>query len=417
MTPAVPRRLRAFGLLLAIAVLPLTLLVAAPARGVTATPTAMPIGRFNTLTYTKGSLTVVGWTFDPDTPTATVSAHVWINGSTQGMGPANLAHADLAWVYPQAGTLHGYSVTLKTTLAPGNYSICVWGMNTAAGPNADLGCKPLTVLPATSPASMNLTLNQTAATAIRAQAIASHATTAAAFPAGATPAVTLAIATRALLEQALGTRAAPPAVTGVPAYQKVTWKTVVDEQAVMGKAPNLGTYPAQKTGGRTGATYSIASFPGTPYPDSGWPGVGIVGAAPVLPANGKTVQPVIPAFPSGYTPMRAEVAVSAALAQLGTPYVYDAAGPSTFDCSGLTQWAYAKAGLNLYHYTVTQATEGVRVRANQLLPGDLILFGSDLHHVGMYLGAGYMINAPDTGAYVRVDSIASFGDFSLAVRP
>jgi peptidoglycan DL-endopeptidase CwlO len=115
--------------------------------------------------------------------------------------------------------------------------------------------------------------------------------------------------------------------------------------------------------------------------------------------------------------MRAEVAIDAALAHIGDPYVWAAAGPSTFDCSGLTQWAWAKAGVGLGHYTGSQAVQGVRVAANQLLPGDLVLFGRDLHHVGMYLGAGYMLDAPDTGAYIRVDKISWFGDFSLAVRP
>src|SRR5437870_26172 len=84
-----------------------------------------------------------------------------------------------------------------------------------------------------------------------------------------------------------------------------------------------------------------------------------------------------PRGPAGYRKLRAEVAVDTALEQLGKPYVWAAAGADTFDCSGLTQWAWGKAGVDLYHYTGSQAVQGVRVMANQLLPGDLVLFGGD----------------------------------------
>ena len=122
----------------------------------------------------------------------------------------------------------------------------------------------------------------------------------------------------------------------------------------------------------------------------------------MLPGNGRTVRPVLPGYPAGYRKLRAEVAVDNALEQLGKPYVWAAAGADTFDCSGLTQWAWGKAGVDLYHYTGSQAVQGVRVMANQLLPGDLVLFGGDLHHVGMYLGGGSMIHAPHTGSYVQI---------------
>jgi len=112
----------------------------------------------------------------------------------------------------------------------------------------------------------------------------------------------------------------------------------------------------------------------------------------------------------------AGVAVDAALAQLGRPYVWDAAGPSTFDCSGLTLWAWGHAGIGLPHFAADQALAGVRVAPNELLPGDLILFGSGLHHVGLYLGAGFMIDAPDTGDYVKIQRVSDDGDFSIAVR-
>ena len=105
-----------------------------------------------------------------------------------------------------------------------------------------------------------------------------------------------------------------------------------------------------------------------------------------------------------------------ALAQLGRPYVWDAAGPTTYDCSGLTLWAWGHAGIGLPHSAASQALAGVRVTPNQLLPGDLILFGAALHHVGIYLGAGFMIDAPETGEYVTIQRVSDDGDFAIAVR-
>jgi cell wall-associated NlpC family hydrolase len=97
--------------------------------------------------------------------------------------------------------------------------------------------------------------------------------------------------------------------------------------------------------------------------------------------------------------------------------VWNAAGKRTFDCSGLTLWAWGHAGVKLDHYTGTQVHQGVRVTPDELLPGDLLLFGKDLHHVGMFLGAGYMIDAPQTGDYVKIQLVSDMGDFAVAVRP
>jgi cell wall-associated NlpC family hydrolase len=94
-----------------------------------------------------------------------------------------------------------------------------------------------------------------------------------------------------------------------------------------------------------------------------------------------------------------------AMTKLGDPYVYAAAGPNTFDCSGLTMWAYAQVGISLVHYTGTQWTEGVHVSVNQLEPGDLVFFYPDISHVGMYVGDGLMIDAPHTGTVVQIQPI------------
>jgi cell wall-associated NlpC family hydrolase len=112
----------------------------------------------------------------------------------------------------------------------------------------------------------------------------------------------------------------------------------------------------------------------------------------------------------------ARVAVEWAYKELGKPYQWGAAGPDSFDCSGLTQYVWAKAGVYLDHYTGSQWNEGRHVSQSELQPGDLVFFGSDLHHVGLYIGNGNMIEAPHTGANVR---IAPYDrpDYAGAVRP
>jgi len=189
---------------------------------------------------------------------------------------------------------------------------------------------------------------------------------------------------------------------------------------VMGATPNLGgTVPYTGDTG-SGPVLALTPFDGVPS-ETGWPNAGVGtkvrGTAPFLKPNGRTVHPVLPPYRTGYEPLRAEVAVDAAISRLGSPYVWDAAGPDTFDCSGLTLWAWGHAGVALDHYTGHQVHEGQRVDTNELLPGDLLLFGTTLHHVGMYLGAGYMIDAPSTGDYVKIQPVSDDADFAVAVRP
>jgi peptidoglycan DL-endopeptidase CwlO len=113
---------------------------------------------------------------------------------------------------------------------------------------------------------------------------------------------------------------------------------------------------------------------------------------------------------------KAQAAVDAALAELGKPYVWAAEGPDSFDCSGLTLWAWAKAGVELPHNSGMQYAATTRVPARDWEPGDLLFFGSPIHHVGMYIGNGQMVEAPYTGSEVRVVS-AYRTDYVGAGRP
>ncbi|MBA2274669.1 MAG: C40 family peptidase [Actinobacteria bacterium] len=110
------------------------------------------------------------------------------------------------------------------------------------------------------------------------------------------------------------------------------------------------------------------------------------------------------------------LAAEAALSQLGKPYVWAADGPDTYDCSGLTMWAWAHSGVLLPHNSGAQYAATARVAMGDWQPGDLLFFGSPIHHVGMYIGDGNMVEAPYTGAFVQVGS-AMRSDYVGAGRP
>ncbi|MFJ9027239.1 NlpC/P60 family protein [Streptomyces sp. NPDC102274] len=112
---------------------------------------------------------------------------------------------------------------------------------------------------------------------------------------------------------------------------------------------------------------------------------------------------------------RASAAFAAAQSKIGTPYVYGASGPSSFDCSGLTSWAYAQAGVGISRTSQAQANDGARIGMSQLQQGDLVFFYGDLHHVGFYAGNGQVLHAPKPGASVRYESINNM-PFQFGVR-
>jgi cell wall-associated NlpC family hydrolase len=112
--------------------------------------------------------------------------------------------------------------------------------------------------------------------------------------------------------------------------------------------------------------------------------------------------------------------IAYAQAQLGKPYQWGGAGPSSFDCSGLTMRAWQRAGVSLSHYTGAQWGETSRVAISDLRPGDLVFFGSSgagSHHVGLYVGGGQMIEAPRAGVPVRYASIYRSDLVSYGGRP
>ena len=145
-------------------------------------------------------------------------------------------------------------------------------------------------------------------------------------------------------------------------------------------------------------------------------------AAAAGSTQGSTTAPAW-AWSSGASASQGDVAANWALTQLGKPYQWGAAGPDTYDCSGLTMMAWAHAGVSLLHYTGYQWEEGPHVPLDQLQRGDLLFYATDnsdpatIHHVGIYIGNGMMVDAPFTGALVRIDGIYQPGAPIGAVRP
>jgi cell wall-associated NlpC family hydrolase len=109
------------------------------------------------------------------------------------------------------------------------------------------------------------------------------------------------------------------------------------------------------------------------------------------------------------------VALRAALTQRGKPYIWGAAGPDSYDCSGLVEWAFAQEGISLPHYTGSLWNSGMHVSKANLEPGDLVFFFADISHVGLYLGNGLMVDAPSSGQVVQVQQVF-WNDYVGAVR-
>ena len=149
--------------------------------------------------------------------------------------------------------------------------------------------------------------------------------------------------------------------------------------------------------------------------------------APTSPAPTSTVTSTAPAPSpsptstsggSGGPSAAALIAVRAAYSVLGVPYQWGGASPSTgFDCSGLTMWSWAHAGVSLPHSSALQYQVLRHVSRSQLLPGDLVFFYSPISHVGMYVGNDMMIHAPHTGSYVQLTRFSAYPSFVGAGRP
>ncbi|WP_372476711.1 C40 family peptidase [Pseudonocardia terrae] len=211
------------------------------------------------------------------------------------------------------------------------------------------------------------------------------------------------------------TRTLPVRYRGVPARRRSRFAAGVWVLLGLLLVVAVAVPSAVRQAGLTSVAGTAAErFPGV-FPENTQPGPG--GGGPVAPAPAEFTT----ALPDG----RAQVALAAALSQVGVPYQWGGNGPAAgdqgFDCSGLTVFAYGAAGITLPRTAHSQYVAGPHVPADApLQPGDLVFYGipSAVHHVGVYLGDGRMVNAPTYGKPVRTSYYRWRGDDYLgATRP
>jgi cell wall-associated NlpC family hydrolase len=148
------------------------------------------------------------------------------------------------------------------------------------------------------------------------------------------------------------------------------------------------------------------------------PATALGGARTPVPAHYRTMPgiasparlhgsvPLVPQAATRPTRTLGQRAVLIAARELGVPYRYGGSGPGGFDCSGLTSWVYARLGISLPHNAAAQYAVGRAVDRRHLKPGDLVFFHG-LGHVGLYIGGGRMIHAPQTGERVEIQSLSA----------
>ncbi|MFP5318235.1 MAG: NlpC/P60 family protein [Acidimicrobiia bacterium] len=169
----------------------------------------------------------------------------------------------------------------------------------------------------------------------------------------------------------------------------------------------------QEEAARAPAPVAASTGPAPTFADSPAPRA-------AAPAPSATTAPRPAASTAPPPSSKAAIAVETAIAQIGKPYVYGGSGPDSFDCSGLTAYAWKAAGVTLSHSAYLQYFETTRVPVDQVQPGDLLFFGKDgvesIHHNAIYVGDGQMVEASQTGVPIRYRGWRA-GDLVGAGRP
>ena len=266
-------------------------------------------------------------------------------------------------------------------------------------------------------AAITLLLAGLSSSSAAAPAFADAGTLAAAPPAAVAPALALAPAVP-LVVQPTALRIQVPHVAVPYGRPAAVWVRLVSgnagvpsarvtlQRAVRGSWTSI----ADLTTGQDGLTHTELVFPSTSNVRAVFGG-----AAQRLPSASLAAQvPVAPAA----SPVRVTVgqrAVAEAARLQGLPYVYGAAGPGSFDCSGLTMYVFARLGRSLPHNAAAQVAVTMPVAAGAKQAGDLLFFdnGGGIGHVGIYAGNGMMWHAPHSGDVVRLSPITYFGGYSV----
>jgi cell wall-associated NlpC family hydrolase len=236
--------------------------------------------------------------------------------------------------------------------------------------------------------------------------------------------------TRLFSEQAAGLLAQRRSAAQAAAFLKAAVVAAVARQAgLVGLAETSRSRLAAETADARASEAALTAASGSTSPAA---------ASSVVIRPGAVAASVLAGGPSGAAPgvfapdwasdaggsaAQGDVATGWALTQLGKPYRWGAAGPGSYDCSGLAMEAWARAGVGLLHWTGYQWVSGPHVPLAGLRRGDLVFYAfniadpATIHHVGIYLGHGLMVDAPYTGSFVRIDSIDAFPGLIGATRP
>jgi cell wall-associated NlpC family hydrolase len=239
-----------------------------------------------------------------------------------------------------------------------------------------------------------------------------------------------AIVTRLFGVQAAGLLAQRRAAAQAAGFLKAAVAAAVGRQAgLVRKADAARTRLATAAAGARASEAALAAAGGSGGPAVAPPaGVRPAGvAASVLAGGPDGAAPGVFApdwaADAGASAAQGNTAANWALTQLGRPYQWGGAGPGAYDCSGLALQAWDRAGVRLLHWTGFQWVSGPHVPLAGLRRGDLVFYafnGADpatIHHVGIYIGHGQMVDAPFTGSFVRIDSIYAFPGLIGATRP
>ena len=212
------------------------------------------------------------------------------------------------------------------------------------------------------------------------------------------------LAAAAAARQAAADAAAAKAAAQAAARTSTTRRptTTAHPTTSVKKATTTVGGPKAGTSSTAGGTTTVVVPSGSTSTSTSKPDPNVPATVPTPPASNQ----------------KAALAVTAAMSQRGVRYVFGGGSPATgFDCSGLTSWAWTQAGVLLPHNAAAQFALLPKVPIDQLQPGDLVFFGRDLHHVGLYIGNGQMVHAPFGGRTVTVASIYRSDLVAVGGRP
>ncbi len=223
-------------------------------------------------------------------------------------------------------------------------------------------------------------------------------------------------AQQAAAEEAAQQAAARQAAAQEAAQQQAAQEAARQASAIQEAAKQVASQEARQAASLQAVTTTVPSETGDLASSSATTTLPVATTVPATTILGPAATTTVPSATYGAPGVSsaAAIAVQAAESRVGDPYVWGAAGPDEFDCSGLVMWAYEQAGVDLPHYSGSQFADTTEIPMSDLEPGDLVFPSDPGEHVAMYIGNGEIVQAPYTGADVQIVPLT--GWFVLASR-